>query len=233
MVDLMHQMQAQIQSWKDTEDHRAIFLTCYAMMTQNMLQAATDGEFEDDQWVLSLTHTFAQYYFEALAEYENQGTPPVWTTTFETAQQRRAHVLQNLLLGVNAHICYDLIFALADSIQDEWADLSEDKRSIRYRDYCHVNEIIGATLDAVQDEVVGIYSTHMIVIDQAFGRMDEWMIHTMITRWREQVWGQSVAYTIASAADRPTLRRLYAEKAEQRCRAIRGQRGLIGIIDLF
>jgi len=233
MSDLLIQMHTQVQAWENTADHRAIFLTCYAMMTENMLLSVANGQFADGPWVTTLTHHFADYYFEALARYEAQQTPPVWTFTFDTACHGCAHVLQNLLLGVNAHICYDLIFALADRICDEWPDLPDSARALRYQDYCTVNDVIGATLDAVQDDVVEAHSPFMIAVDYAFGRLDEWMIHTMIKRWREQVWGQAVVYVTAPPDEKPALIQAYTEQAEKRSRAIQGQHGIRGIIDLF
>lgn len=233
MSDLIHKMQTQIQTWERADDDRAIFLTCYTMMTANMLRTIAEGGFNDGPWVEALTHRFAEYYFEALASYEALEKPPVWTFTFETACNKSVHVLQNLLLGVNAHICYDLIFALADSIADEWDHLSETERQERYADYCKVNTVIGQTLDAVQDQVVEKHSRIMIAVDLAFGRLDEWMIHTLITRWRAQVWDQCAAYVTAPADEKPRLKQSYADHAEARSRAIQGQRGIRGIVDVF
>ncbi|MGJ3239158.1 MAG: DUF5995 family protein [Anaerolineae bacterium] len=233
MTDLKQRMSGQITQWQTAQDDRAIFLQCYAMMTANMLEAVRDEQFIDNVWVTRLIHDFAEYYFVALTQYDAQEIPPVWHDAFERACSRRAHVLQNLLLGVNAHICYDLIFAMVDMLEDEWQDLSAEQRDARYRDYCHVNEIIAQTLDAVQDEVVETRSTIMAVVDDAFGRLDEWAIHQLIKRWREQVWGQALVYLSASPTDRPALQRAYAEKANQRARVICGQDSVRGLIDLL
>jgi len=112
-------------------------------------------------------------------------------------------------------------------------DLTAAQHQQRYRDYSHVNAVIGATLDAVQDEVVEAHSRPMIVVDYAFGRLDEWMIQTLITRWRAEVWTQGVAYVTAPADHQLMLRQDYTTQAEQRSQAILGQRGLWGIVDLF
>ena len=233
MADLIQKMQTQIEAWEATGDDRAIFLTCYTMMTRNMLRTIAANGFKDCAWVRLLTHRFAQYYFDALASYECAGMPPVWTFTFETACSKKAHVLQNLLLGVNAHICYDLIFAVADSINEPWAEIPEERRTRCYRDYCHVNDVIGQTLDAVQDQVVEKHDRNMNLVDVAFGRLDEWMIHALIKRWREQVWGQSVAYMQAMPDAKSALKQSYTAQAEQRARSIQGERGIVGIVDLF
>ncbi len=233
MPDLVARMQTQIAAWETTDDDRAIFLTCYSMMTSNMLLGIDEGSFADGPWVRALTNRFAAYYFDALDSYQNHGMPPVWTFTFETACSKKAHVLQNLLLGVNAHICYDLIFAVADSINEPWAEIPEERRTRCYRDYCHVNDVIGQTLDAVQDQVVEKHDRNMNLVDVAFGRLDEWMIHALIKRWREQVWGQSVAYMQAMPDAKSALKQSYTAQAEQRARSIQGERGIVGIVDLF
>ncbi|QPC83513.1 hypothetical protein G4Y79_03775 [Phototrophicus methaneseepsis] len=236
MIDtpnLIEQMQSQVQAWQASDDDRAIFLQCYLMMTRNMMVAIDTGDFEDGPWVSVLTHGFAAYYFNAIKHHEDLIASPVWAYAFEVAGRKDAHVLQNLLLGVNAHICYDLIFALADCIQDEWDMLSNEQREARRRDFFHVNDIIGATLDAVQDQVVEEHSRLMRVVDDVFGRLDEWTIKILINRWRHQVWEQSVAYLIAAPEQKTHLKKVYTANAEQRAKAIRGQRGLIGIVDLF
>ena len=96
-----------------------------------------------------------------------------------------------------------------------------------------MNEVIGATLDAVQDEVVEENNRIMQFVDDVFGRLDELMIHSLICRWRDQVWQQSMAYLEASPEERTQLRHTYTQQAEQRARAIQGQRGLLGIVDIF
>jgi len=61
-------------------------------------------------------------------------------------------VLQNLLLGVNAHVNYDLTFAVVDLLAPEWAGLSEAERRARYEDFCQVNRIIAETVDEVHEK---------------------------------------------------------------------------------
>jgi hypothetical protein len=226
-------MQSQMQAFEEAGDDRAIFLTCYAMMTENMLRRADACGFEDCEWVLGLTHRFADYYFDALACYNSQLSPPVWHATFDHACRRKAPVLQNLLLGINAHICYDLIFALYDTIHAEWEVLSAEERARRHRDYCRVNEVIGATLDAVQDTVVEPRSRALAIVDVTMLRLDEWAMRTLLVRWREQVWGDAIAYLSAAEEERPALREAYTRQAEARAHALQGRSGLRGMLEIF
>jgi len=196
MIDspIITQMQALIQQWHDTSDQRAVFLSCYQMMTSNMLQAVEVHEFNDAAWVDRLLHHFADYYFIALAGYETDPAqaPRVWQMTFESTRNPRTLALQKLLLGVNAHINYDLVFTLVDLLRPEWASLSASQRQARYADHCHVNEIIARTIDSVQDQVLEPAMPVMEIVDRVFGSLDELLISRLITQWREAVWENAV-----------------------------------------
>jgi hypothetical protein len=84
------------------------------MMTGNMLSALEAGEFHDPAWVTRLLGSFSGLYFDALDKHEQSPlmTPHVWRVAFEVAANPEAFAVQHLLLGVNAHINYDLGAAL-------------------------------------------------------------------------------------------------------------------------
>jgi hypothetical protein len=189
---IIPRMHALSDEWENRQDRRAIFLRCYSMMTANMLQAIDEGRFEDREWVDRLMHRFADYYFDALACYDcGEDVPEVWKDVHESAARHDLHVLQHLLLGVNAHINYDLVLTLHEMLRDEWATLSPEGRERRYRDHRLVNTIIGETIDKVQDEVVEKYAPMMDLVDRLLGRLDEKLLLQLITRWRENVWAHS------------------------------------------
>jgi hypothetical protein len=188
------QMLSLIQRWEESSDQRAIFLSCYCMMTRNMRIAIEQDEFYDVAWVDHLVEHFASYYFVALEAYERDpaAAPRVWQQAHQATQDPEILALQKLLLGVNAHINYDLVLSMVDVLGPEWADLSEEQRARRYADYCHVNEVIGCTIDAVQDQVVEPAMPVMDLIDRLFGPLDEKMISGLLARWRENVWRYAV-----------------------------------------
>jgi hypothetical protein len=187
-------MQSLIQPWEAASDRRAIFLSCYQMMTINMLQAIDQGEFRDPLWVDRLLHRFADYYFDALANYERDrsAAPSIWQLAFDAANTPKIMPIQNLLLGVNAHINYDLVFTLVDLLQPEWQGLSDLGRAGRYSDHCHVNDVIGRTIDAVQDQILEPATPALDWIDRLFGSLDERLVSHLIAQWREEVWRNAV-----------------------------------------
>lgn len=230
----LHKMQTMIDTWDAADDLRAIFLTCYAMMTRNMLTAIDRREFHDGVWVAALLHHFAEYYFDATAaDHAQDGCPAVWSLAFDATRAPKTHVLQNLFLGVNAHINYDLVLTLVDMLQADWHTLSDDQRQQRHADHSHVNDIIAATINSVQDQVVERYSPSMDIVDKLFGPMDEWLIARLIRDWREDVW-QHASHMMSIDDDnlRETYRLQVHQQALLRGRAIAGQRGISGLIEL-
>lgn len=181
------------QQWENQQDPRAIFLRCYSMMSANMLQALEDQRFQNTDWVSVLLHRFADYYFDALACFDcGEAVPAVWQHVHQLSTGKKLHVLQHLLLGVNAHINYDLVLTLNDVLEQDWKDLSPEDRQSRYQDHVTVNTIIAETIDTVQDEVVEQYSPRMDLIDRIMGRLDEKLLVGLISRWRESVWKNAV-----------------------------------------
>lgn len=193
---VIERMQGLINRWVRKSDRRAIFLNCYQLMTQNILKELEDGEFKDPRWVEQLLHRFAEYYFDALDAYElnSPNTPAVWRQAHEAAIRQNTLVLQNLLVGINAHINYDLVLALVDVLEPEWASLPEAYRQQRYADHCHVNDVIGWTIDDVQDNVVERLAPVMDYFDIILGPIDEWMASTLLTHWRDEVWDNAINY---------------------------------------
>lgn len=199
--ELLQKMNEQVRFWEEQDDMRVVFLKCYSMMTENMLEAIREQRFNDNAWVERLLHRFAEYYFEALACYDcGDAVPLVWQKVHEASAQRKLHVLQHLLLGVNAHINYDLVLTLDEILRDEWDSLSEEERSNRYADHCMVNRIIGETIDAVQDEVVEDISPYMDMIDKLMGRQDERLLLRLIAEWRDDVWEKAAALVCCTDA---------------------------------
>lgn len=199
---LLSQMSHQADQWENQRDYRFVFLRCYSMMTANMLQAIVEGQFRDREWVDMLLHRFADYYFDALRMYEEQNefVPPVWKQVHDASKECHLHVLQHLLLGINAHINYDLVLAIYDAMVPDWKALSPEARQWRMEDHNTVNRIIGSTIDAVQDEVVEREAPFMKIVDQLMGRVDEWLLSELISSWRTEVWKESCRM-LASAQD--------------------------------
>lgn len=220
------------RQWDETADQRAIFLSCYAMMTANMLAAVDGREFDDPPWVDHLLHRFADYYFEALAAYDMDpaAAPRVWQMAHDTCRDAKVWPLQKLLLGINAHINYDLALTLDELLRAEWPELAETRRAGRKHDYLIVNDIIGRTVDAVQDQVLEPAMPVMAYLDVVLGPADEFLLSRLLYRWRDRVWAYAVQLLGASdLTEREAVIRQMEADALQRAAAIRMADGPLSI----
>ncbi|HUF38026.1 MAG TPA: DUF5995 family protein [Anaerolineales bacterium] len=183
-------MGALIRDWEATGNPQAVFLRCYRMMTSNTHVAITRGEFVDPRWVNGFLNRFADYYFKALEVYEVDppSAPLVWQLAHDTTRDPGTLPVQNLLLGVNAHINFDLVLTLEELLCPEWGSLSREQRGERYHDYTYINDIIARTIDGVQDEILDPVMPVMDILDRLMGRVDELLVSMLIRKWRESVW---------------------------------------------
>ena len=228
-------MASLIRGWEAAADRRAIFLNCYLLMTRNMLSAVDAGDFRDCDWVHALLYRFADYYFDALVVYDEdrERAPAVWRYAHDVAGRRAIQPLQHLLLGVNAHINYDLVLTLVEMLEPEWERLTPQQRAARYADHCHVNEIIAATVDAVQDDVIEPTAPKMDLVDKLLGPLDEWLIARLISRWRQEVWEHAVIMLASPAQQRETQRAQVEALTHRRARAILLAEGTDPLADLW
>ena len=154
-----------------------------------MLEAIDDQYFEDHIWVNTLLQHFAEYYFRGLnPQGHKKNIPEVWKQVHGLTQNKKLHSIQYLLIGVNAHINYDLVLTLYDILHPEWTLLQEDQKRCRFQDHCRVNDVITATIDKVQDEILLVEDPKMGLLDTGMGRLDEFLISQLIADWRDEVW---------------------------------------------
>ena len=213
---ILARMTELVDQWEAAHDRRAIFLGCYRLMTGNMLDAIDAGRFHDGVWVSRLLHRFTDYYFDALRLYDQNSpvTSLVWKLAHDATRDDEVTTLQHLLLGVNAHINFDLVFALYDQLVPEWNSLSAEQRAQRHADHETVNRIIGETVDAVQDQVIDRHSPWFEFVDKLLGPVDEWLTSHLISHWREEVWNNAVCYLDAvDEIARGALRRQIEQQA--------------------
>ncbi|MBI5647347.1 MAG: hypothetical protein HY962_10485 [Ignavibacteriae bacterium] len=222
-MPLLVQMRDTIARWEAAQDRRAIFLSCYAMMTENMLAAIERDEFHDGPWVRRLLHRFAEYYFDALAEYEQspETSPAPWRIAHDAAARHETMTLQNLFLGINAHINNDLALTLVDVLED-WDVLPQQIRRTRHEDYTLVNHVIAETIDAVQQQVVERYTPSLHLVDTLLGHADEWALAHFVARWREQVWmnAESLLATPRHSEQRAGIEALFEAMSAERANAV-------------
>ena len=191
------------QTFRGQHDRRAIFATAYLAITRAIKQRVADGLFQDNAWAARYALCFANLYRTALLAFE-QGDmgalPKAWRIAFKTSKNHGALAIQDLVLGINAHINHDLALALV-------AVTIDPQRPMRYTDHCTVNQVLRATADPMQQRIGQLYAPILSLLDQAGDHLDEDIASFSVEKAREAAWIAAVALVNArDDAERAALR---------------------------
>lgn len=183
------QLEGLLESFEDREDRRAVFLDIYARMTAAVAARIERGEFADPDWVADYLVAFANLYREAVLAYETgclESVADPWQLAFQAADRGDTLRLQDAALGVNAHVNYDLAYAL-DRVG------VEGDREQKYADHSVVTEVIRRLVDDAQDSLVARDAVAVETLDESLGRFDEWLTVFTIDECRDSAWRTALA----------------------------------------
>ena len=168
----------------EQSDRRAVFLTIYTEMTRETIRSIESGAFNDPNWMKQYLVRFAEYYRRAFRNYERGAladVPDPWIVAFGTALRGDALVMQDALLGINAHINYDLAVALSE------IGLDPD-RPEKYADHTRINEILYRLVSVQQELLSRQYAPGLSRVGERLGRLDDIVAGAGLRRAREHAW---------------------------------------------
>ena len=147
-------MQERYDGLAPGQQHLGEFLGTYRRTTLAVGKAVDGGEFEDPEWVERWDVAFAELYVEALDAHLSGGRPSrPWRLAFEAPPDLQA--LRHVLLGINAHVNYDLPQALLAVISDEeFADPA--LMAARRRDHERIDGVLASRV-AAEDAQLGAH----------------------------------------------------------------------------
>jgi Family of unknown function (DUF5995) len=172
----------------EQRDRRAIFASVYRLTTRRMAESIDSGLFADTVWMQRYQTEFANHYRQALHHHaigNLSAVPKPWRLAMDAAASGRTLIWQDVLLGMNAHINYDLPFAVeAVGIEPELAE------KLKY------HTAVNAVLSSVNDELIAmlgtLYGAQYAMIDSAMGSLDEVLLGTGMGTARSNAWRNAV-----------------------------------------
>lgn len=169
-------------------DWRAVFARTYLSTTQQILAATRRrGVFVNPEWIVRIDCDFARRYFEAFDEFERTGRCPLaWQVAFQSAAAKQTFILQDVLLGMNAHINLDLPHSLDATIP---RDLPPEDLEPYRLDHAALNLVLSQSVGVVQAALADHYDAILHLLNAAFGRRDEAFAARLIEAWRARAWG--------------------------------------------
>ncbi len=201
MAAVLVRMDERIAQLDRAGDDRAIFLSVYRTMTGAIHDAIAAGRFVDPAWTEDLTARFALLYFDAEDAWDRTGAcAGPWEAAFAVAGRPRVTAVEHALLGINAHIVYDLPRAVAATMRATGdvvdGELTPGVLARRRHDYDVVNHILAETIDTAQ-ELLARYSRVAAWIDALALRLDEYAAEMLLRVSRTQGWHIALALAVA------------------------------------
>jgi hypothetical protein len=132
------QVIAELRAPRLEEDGLACFNYLYREITREVRKRIDNDEFEDADFIIRLDVEFAKRYFEAiLADAVGTQVPASWSVLLDRRSAPNIEPVQFAVAGVNAHVDYDLAFALISTCRALDRPLGESERA----DYEAINQV--------------------------------------------------------------------------------------------
>lgn len=180
---------------RDHGDRIGYFAALYRNVTRRVQAGIRTDAFEDGERVERLDVIFANRYLSALRTFQSgrtSETPRSWLLAFETCRSWQPLIVQQLLLGINAHINYDLGVAAAQAAPG-------DQLPALQPDFLSINAVLGSMLDHVKRDI-GEVSPWIDLLDRVDPSGENATINFAMDRARDNAW--SVATRLASLDQR-------------------------------
>lgn len=157
------------------------FAALYRKVTVKVKEGIAEGRFEDGPRMERLDVTFASRYLEAMNQFRLGQRPSLcWLASFKAAASQRPIILQQLLIGMNAHINFDLGIAAAEvSPGDELPSLEHD--------FNEINTILAGLVGQVQSEIEEV-SPWIRFLDNVDPKADTAIINFSMDKARACSW---------------------------------------------
>lgn len=156
------------------------FALLYCEVTKNVKQGIADKIFEDNSRMEILDILFANRYIDAYRSYQkNEIVTTSWEVAFQSSKEPLL-ILQQIFLGINAHINLDLGIAAAETMDGKNVQDIEN-------DFNSINSLLGEMIDSFQERL-NTASPFFKWIDKLAGNKEEMLMGFSINIAREGAW---------------------------------------------
>ena len=170
-----------IESARAGASRLGYFASLYRRVTQTVKDDIAAGKFQNGPLVERLDVVFASRYLDAFAQFQAGATPTQsWLTAFQTAADPRPIILQQLLLGINAHINLDLGIATA-------AVAPGDQLPGIKPDFDRINDVLATLVATVENELAEV-SPSIHLLEEVGMRTESTIINFSLEKARAQAW---------------------------------------------
>jgi hypothetical protein len=192
--ELIGRMAAMLEPLQAAGDQRRYFHATYQRTTAAVAAELGRGGFIDPDWVERWDVVFADLYLDPLPNSLAASPPPrPWDIAFSAPASLPA--LRHVLLGMNAHINYDLPQALVAVITDEEFD-DPAVMARREADHQAIDQVLAARVAAEDDELTSISGPGSL-LDRLLRPFNRLGTQHFLREAREKVWANAIALSRA------------------------------------
>lgn len=168
-------------------DHKAVFATTYLMLTKQIFEDVKSGlveqTFIDPDYLYTEDALFANVYFRTAKAYKRgEEVAKAWQIAFDTAKRNDTGAVQDMLLGINAHVQNDMPFVLAA------LGLRMPDGTSRKPDHDEANGALNRGYEEVVEEVRRRFDPAIGISNPAALPVDDLLGLELVRAWRENVW---------------------------------------------
>lgn len=201
---------------RSQRDPRAAFTDVYAIITRRVRDAIDDEAscpFVEPQFISQLAGRFCALYLAALRRSLEDSVEPsrAWSIAHWHGRSARTLPVQHAMLGLNAHINYDLARGLMDNI-GSLGGSNDDARMARYQhDHDAVNQILQDAMPEVLELLASRYGCAAARFVLRGGELRHAVCGASIFAlrvWRTRVWRELLA--LIAAPDEASRARITA-----------------------
>jgi hypothetical protein len=178
--EVLHELDQIILSCRTAGSRFGFFATLYRNVTIKVREGIAAGVFDDGPRMERFDVAFANRYLAALGSFrQNQPLSNCWRVAFETNSRYWPLIIQQLLIGTNAHINFDLGIAAAGIAP------GPELPTLR-ADFDRINTILGSMIFKVRTDIEGL-SPWIKFIDRLAPTQDT-IINFSLNKARASAW---------------------------------------------
>ena len=188
---LLRRMEALLEPLEAGGDPGRFFLATYLRTTRAVAEELHRGGFRDPEWVERWDVAFAGLYLDAIETAQAGRHPPEpWAVAFGAGDGADGlPPLRHVLLGMNAHINYDLPQALLMVIPD--AEFADPVLLARRRgDHERIDDVLARQVRAEDGELAR--RSARTLLDRVLTPLNRWASRRWLREARQKVWHNAV-----------------------------------------
>ncbi len=209
--DLIARMAALLEPLESAGDKRRYFHATYLRTTVAVAGEIKRGGFADPGWVEEWDVAFADLYLDAL-EAGLAGRQPSRPWAIAFGAPAGLPPLRHVLLGMNAHINYDLPQAIVAVISDAQFDDAE-LVARREADHRAIDGVLASRVAAEAEELAGV-SGPAPLLDRVLAPLNRLGTRRFLREARQKVWANATALSLARRQGPEAYARVLAQLEE-------------------